>query len=360
MEPAIQTARPPAGAGFVWPEVTPGERTGVTDHIEMRCPHCRHGLRVRPEFVGHRVRCGFCRNAFDAVAGDEPAAAPCARVDPAAEAARPPDAWKGPCGDGVPGYETLALVSNGSMGRVYKARQPSVDRLVAIKVMHEDLALNGEYVERFRREAVLAARLAHTNIVHLIDAGKVGDCPYLVMEYAAGETAQERLDARGAFDEGEAVRVAVAIAEALGHLQERGLIHRDINPANVILTPDGGVKLIDFGLARPVDDAGWAAAEEGSAIGTPESISPEQTRGQVDVDVRCDIYGLGTLLYHLVTGRPAFAGTSREVVLQHADPLALPVPPGEVNPDLSVGLAAVLARMMAKDRGTATATPANS
>jgi serine/threonine-protein kinase len=170
------------------------------------------------------------------------------------------------------------------------------------------------------------------------------------MEYADGETVQERIDARGPFGEATAVGVALAVAEALGHIHRHGLIHRDLKPANIILTRDGGVKLIDFGLARPVDDAGWAVAEAGNAIGTPESISPEQTRGQVDVDVRGDIYGLGAILYHMVTGRPAYSGTTHEVIRQHADPRAAPVPPREISPSLSAGLAAVIARMMAKNR----------
>ena len=122
------------------------------------------------------------------------------------------------------------------------------------------------------------------------------------------------------------------MAEALDHVHRRGLIHRDVKPANLILTTEGGVKLIDFGLARPVSDEAWAAAEAGNAIGTPEYISPEQTRGQSDLDARSDFYSLGATLYHLVTGRAPYAGTSLEILRQHADPRARPVPADRSTP----------------------------
>lgn len=301
----------------------------------MPCPSCQHDLRIEAEFVGHRVRCQHCAHAF-AVPGEEP---------PATE-----DGCGGGGGLDIPGYEVLGLLRNGSMGRVYTARQETLDRTVAVKVLYEDLVRSAEYVARFRREATVAARLAHTNIVHILDAGEAGGCPYLVMEFADGETVQDRIDAHGAFDEPTALSIALAVTEALAHVHHCGLIHRDVKPANVILTREGGVKLIDFGLARFVDDAEWAAAEAGNAIGTPEYISPEQTRGQADVDIRCDIYCLGATLYHMVTGRAPYAGDTLEILRQHADGRTYPVPPSEINPALGAGLTAVLGTMMAKNR----------
>ena len=191
------------------------------------------------------------------------------------------------------------------------------------------MAANAEYVERFRREATFAARLAHTNIPHLIDAGDVDGCPYLVMEYAEGETALDRLDDAGRLLRGGGRPGRPGRAEALDHVHRRGLIHRDVKPANLILTPDGGVKLIDFGLARPVSDEDWAAAEAGNAIGTPEYISPEQTRGQSDLDARSDFYSLGATLYHLVTGR---APLLRHLARNHPPARRPPRPPRPRRP----------------------------
>ncbi len=267
---------------------------------------------------------------------------------PAAIAAEPrPPLAVGPA---IAGYEILGLIRNGSMGRVFKARQLSVDRVVAIKVLHQDLASIREYLERFRREATFAARFGHTNIAHLLDSGEAEGCPYLVMEYCDGETAQDRLDTRGAFIEGTAVAVTLEVAEALDHVHRRGMIHRDVKPNNVILTAEGGVKLIDFGLARPLCDEDWAAAEAGNAIGTPEYISPEQTRGQADLDPRSDYYSLGATLYHMVTGRVPFTGSSQDQIRQHADMRTIPVAANRVNPTLSAGVAAVIAKLMAKNR----------
>jgi serine/threonine protein kinase len=327
----------------------------VSHHIEMHCPHCGHELRVRDEFVGHWVTCRYCKNPFEVRAAVETAAAVGASGSErgggtVAETAASKDNCDGPCGVGIPGYQTLGLIRNGSMGRVFKAKQTSVDRVVAVKVLHEDLAHRVEYAQRFRREAAVAARVGHTNIVHVLDAGMLGDCPYLVMEYAEGDTVQDRLDAQGAFDEASAVPIALALAEALAHVHRHGVIHRDVKPANVILTTDGGVKLIDFGLARPIADEDWATAEAGNAIGTPEYISPEQTRGQSDLDPRSDLYALGATLYQMVTGRVPYGGSSRDVLRQHADPKSRPVPPGELNAGLSEGLVAVINRMMAKNR----------
>jgi len=317
----------------------------------MHCPCCGHPLSVRAEYLGRRVTCRFCRSSFvvqgdvtDAPAtGDLP-------VVPSGEFPEVTIESVRPCGLGVPGYEPLGLIRNGAMGQVHKARQKSVDRVVAVKVLQHGLSGHAEYVVRFRREATFAARLAHTNIPHLIDAGEVDGCPYLVMEYVEGETALDLLNANGVFPEAAAVEVALGVAEALDHVHGRGLIHRDVKPANLILTTDGDVKLIDFGLARLTSDEDWAAAEAGNAIGTPEYISPEQTRGQSDLDARTDLYSLGATLYHLVTGRPPYSGTSQDILRQHADPRARPAPPSQSNPSLGAGFVTVIDKLMANTR----------
>ena len=251
----------------------------------------------------------------------------------------------------VPGYQILERLGKGSMGIVYKARQTSVDRVVAVKVLLDALAVNKEFIKRFDREAKIAAKLQHNNIVNAIDAGEVNGHHYFVMEYVEGETIKDMMDKGRVFEEKMALKIVLAVAEALQHAHQKGLIHRDIKPENVILTKEGNVKLADLGLARPTADEKWAMSEAGMAIGTPYYISPEQVRGQVDVDIRADIYGLGATLYHMATGKVPYDGTTpTEVMKKHVDKAVPLVPPDHINPKLSSGLGEVVETMMAKNR----------
>ncbi len=251
----------------------------------------------------------------------------------------------------IPGYQILERLGKGSMGMVYKARQTSVDRIVAVKVLLDALAQNKEFIKRFEREAKIAAKLSHNNIVNAIDAGDVDGHHYFVMEYVEGKTIKDELDAGKTYEEPEALRIVLMIAEALHHAHQRGLIHRDIKPENIIVTPDGGVKLADLGLARLTADEKWAMAEAGMAIGTPYYISPEQVRGQVDVDIRSDIYSLGASLYHMVTAQVPFSGdTPSEVMQKHVDRNLQIVPPDHINTRLSSGVGEVVETMMARNR----------
>ncbi len=251
----------------------------------------------------------------------------------------------------IPGYEIIEKLGKGSMGLVFKARQTSVDRIVAVKVLLDTLAQNKEFIKRFQREAKIAAKLQHNNIVNAIDAGEVEGHHYFVMEYVEGATIKDELDKNKVFDEKVALKIVMAVAEAMKHAHERGLIHRDIKPENVILTKDGQVKLADLGLARLTADEKWAMSEAGMAIGTPYYISPEQVRGQVDVDIRGDIYSLGATLYHMVTGRVPYPGeTPQEVMRKHVDKNAQLIPPDHINTRLSSGLGVVVETMMAKNR----------
>ncbi len=251
----------------------------------------------------------------------------------------------------IPGYQVLERVGKGSMGVVYKARQTSVDRVVAVKVLLDALAKNREFIKRFEREAKIAAKLSHNNIVNAIDAGEVDGHHYFVMEYVEGSTIKDELDKGRIFDEKTAIKITLAVTEALKHAHARGLIHRDIKPENVILTRDGNVKLADLGLARLTADEKWAMSEAGMAIGTPYYISPEQVRGQVDVDIRADIYSLGATLYHMVTGHVPYGGDNPTQVMQkHVDKNVILVPPDHLNTKLSSGLGMVVETMMAKNR----------
>ena len=241
------------------------------------------------------------------------------------------------------------------MATVYKARQNSLDRIVAVKVLPKKMSESQEFVDRFYKEGRAAARLSHNNIVQAID---VGSTPkgyhYFVMEYVEGKTLYDLMQPppQGdghVFSEAEALDVTIQMADALAHAHQRGLIHRDVKPKNIILTPEGIGKLTDLGLARASDDKDAAESEAGKAYGTPYYISPEQIRGDVDIDHRADIYSLGATMYHLVTGRPPFeADTPAAVMHKHLkQPL---VPADHVNTALSAGVGEIIEVAMAKRR----------
>jgi eukaryotic-like serine/threonine-protein kinase len=249
----------------------------------------------------------------------------------------------------IPGYELLEKLGLGSMGTVYKARQLSMDRLVAIKILHPRLAAKQDLLTRLDREAHLAAKLSHNNIVQAIDVGVAGSLHYFVMEYIEGTTIKQELEAGKIYDEREALRIVLQVAQALQHAHRRGLIHRDIKPANIILTPERVAKLADLGMAREADDEERSRAEKGMTIGTPFYISPEQIYPVDEIDGRADIYALGGTLYHMVTGRTPFPGTRVDVVLKAHLEEEL-TPPDHINTALSSGLGEVVEFMMTKDR----------
>jgi serine/threonine protein kinase len=255
----------------------------------------------------------------------------------------------------IPGYQLICMIGKGAMAKVYKARQVSLDRIVAIKVLPKRMSENEEFVSRFYAEGKAAARLSHSNIVQAIDVGSTVDgFHYFVMEYIEGKTLYDLMlprphgDGR-TFSENEALDITCQMAEALSHAHEKGLIHRDVKPKNIILTPQGVAKLTDLGLAREVDDKAAAESEAGKAYGTPYYISPEQIRGDVDIDYRADIYSLGATMYHLLTGRPPFeADTPSAVMHKHlSEPLR---PPDHINTALSAGISEIIEVAMAKNR----------
>ncbi len=252
-------------------------------------------------------------------------------------------------GQQIPGYEIICKIGAGAMATVFKAKQVSLDRLVAIKVLPRRLSDNIEYVERFYMEGQAAAKLNHHNIVQAFDVGEAGGYHYFVMEYVEGHSLYEELAEGKIFTEAEALKVIIMIAKALEHAHAQGLIHRDVKPKNIMMTPDRIAKLADMGLARVASDEEVAQAEAGRAFGTPYYISPEQIRGEVNIDFRADIYSLGATLYHLVTGKVPFEGDTPAAVMHKHLKEAL-VPPDHLNMDLSVGLGEIVEVMMAKDR----------
>jgi eukaryotic-like serine/threonine-protein kinase len=257
----------------------------------------------------------------------------------------------------IPGYQLLEKLGMGSMGTVYKARQLSMNRLVAVKILKPKLAANEEFLDLFQREAHLAAKFSSNNVVQAIDVGSAGDIHYFVMEYVEGTTLKDELDKGKVYEEKEAVDIVLQIAQALQQAHRRHLIHRDIKPANIILTAEGIAKLADLGMARATTDRALAKAEEGMTIGTPYYIAPEQINSKGDVDSRADIYSLGATFYHMVTGQPPFPYPKADVVLR-AHLVEELTPPDHVNTKLSAGLGQVVEFMMAKKRADRYPSPA--
>jgi serine/threonine protein kinase len=249
----------------------------------------------------------------------------------------------------IPGFQIIKRVGAGAMANVYMAKQLSLDRIVAVKVLPKRLSENPEFVERFYKEGRAAAKLSHANIVQAIDVGEYGGFHYFVMEFIDGKTVYDDLIRHKVYEEAEAIDIVLQIAHALEHAHYRGLIHRDVKPKNIMITSQGVAKLADMGLAREANDVQAALAEAGRAYGTPYYIAPEQIRGELNIDHRADIYSLGATFYHMVTGRVPFDGPTPSAVMHKhlKEPLT---PPDHLNAKLSSGAAEVIEVMMAKDR----------
>ena len=249
----------------------------------------------------------------------------------------------------IPGYKILGKLGAGAMAVVYKGKQLSLNRSVAIKVLPRRFSENPEYVQRFYKEGQAAGKLNHPNIVQAIDVGEAGGYHYFVMEYVEGKTIADDISNGHIFGEQEAIEIIIQVCHALQHAHAHGLVHRDVKPKNIMLTRDSTAKLADMGLARETADMKAAMAEAGRAYGTPYYISPEQIRGELNVDFRADMYSLGATFYHMVTGKVPFEGTTPASVMHKhlKEPL---VPPDHVVPTLSSGIGEVIERMMAKKR----------
>jgi len=249
----------------------------------------------------------------------------------------------------IPGYKIVGKLGAGAMAVVYKARQLSLNRMVAIKILPKRFTENPEYVERFYKEGQAAGRLNHPNIVQAIDVGEAGGYHYFVMEYVEGKTISDDLSAGKVFEETEALDMIIQVANALGHAHALSLIHRDVKPKNIMISNSGAIKLADMGLARATTDIEAAQSEAGKAYGTPYYIAPEQIRGKIDIDGRADIYGLGATLYHMLTGRvPFMAEDSADVMRKHLKEKL--IPPDHINTLLSAGVSEVIEIMMAKKK----------
>ena len=216
----------------------------------------------------------------------------------------------------IPGFQLLDKLGQGSMGTVYRARQLSMNRFVAVKMLHPRLAANPDLLARLIRKRHLAAKLSHNNIVQAIDVGWPATCITSSWSTSRARRSGRSWKAARSTTRRRRWRSSCRSPRRSQHAHRRDLIHRDIKPANIILTAEGIAKLADLGMARETTDEERSRAEKGMTIGTPFYISPEQVYPHDDIDGRADIYSLGATLYHMVTGQPPFPGTRVDAVLR--------------------------------------------
>jgi eukaryotic-like serine/threonine-protein kinase len=241
-------------------------------------------------------------------------------------------------------YEVVRRVGVGGMADVYLAEDTQLGREVALKILHPQYAGDASFVERFRREALAAAKLQHPNIVQIYDSGQEGDFNFIVMEYVEGRSLKDYLSNEGPLDIPEATHIAREVLTALAFAHRSGLVHRDIKPGNILMSSDGKVQVTDFGIARA--EAGSTMTQTGTILGTAYYLSPEQAQGH-PLDGRSDIYSLGVVLYEMLTGRRPFEGDS-PVSIAYKHVREVPRPPSNYRQDLPRPLEAIMMTSLAK------------
>ena len=333
---------------------------------------------------GHLADCAVCRQVVEGVVPDtllsllrSAATEPDSTEGMAESVAKAPAAAVPPALTNHPRYRVGALLGVGGMGAVYKAEHLLMERPVALKVLNRELIDKPATIERFRREVRAAARLTHPNIVAAFDAEQAGEVHFLVMEYVEGVSLARRIAEEGPLPVAQVCDYVRQAALGLEHAHERGMVHRDIKPQNLMLTPSGQVKILDFGLARFVMEsvpAGAMLGEENAAapsnaegqtkpltqigivMGTPDYIAPEQARDSHVADIRADIYSLGCTLYDLLAGHAPFPeGSAVQKVKAHL--ARTPKPLKDLRPDVPPELIRTIERMMAKDPAERFQTP---
>jgi serine/threonine-protein kinase len=347
-------------AALLADDLPPAEQADLSGHLEY-CPACQRALEdcaahrdawaVTAKSLGQPgpTRDQALRDVIDSLKLDpesdhdssDGAELPLDFLDPSSE---PPGSPRRSLGR-VHQYEVLEEVGRGGMGVVLKALDPGLHRVVAIKVLAPQLAVSGTARKRFTREARAAAAVGHENVVTIHAVEEFKGLPYLVMQYIAGPSVQQRLADGGPLPVAEILRIGFQTAAGLAAAHAQGLIHRDVKPANILL--ENGVervKLTDFSLARAIDDA--SVTQTGVVTGTPPYMAPEQARGE-PLDHRADLFSLGSVLYALCTGRPPFRGHSLDVLRKVSE--EVPVPIRTLNSEIPSWLEAIVAKLMAKN-----------
>jgi predicted Zn finger-like uncharacterized protein len=264
-------------------------------------------------------------------------------------AAAPSDEADPLLGKTLGGYQILRKLGQGGMGAVYEARQLALDRSVALKVLPEALAANKTFILRFTREALSVARLNHNNIIQIYDVGKSDGTYFFAMEFVKGTTLQKMVEKEGKLDIDAAVGYIVQAARGLEYAHRKNIVHRDVKPDNIMVNEEGVAKVADLGLAKDVTDQDTSMTMSGVGMGTPHYMAPEQATDAKTADARADIYSLGCTLYHLVTGRVPYGGSSAyEIITKHVnEPVTLPK---LVNPDCPAELSEIIVKMMGKKK----------
>ncbi|HXX92782.1 MAG TPA: serine/threonine-protein kinase, partial [Planctomycetota bacterium] len=293
-------------------------------------------------------------------ASTAPAPAPQAPAKPSSTSRIPttaaPASPAGPAkpNEPIPGVRIINKLGVGGTATVFLAEDVNHGRKVALKIIHPSLAKDEKAVRRFQREAGLLCSFDHTNLVKGYSQGMMGPLSYLLMEYLDGESLQEVLDRQKHLSEAQGLEIILETAKAIDHMQSRGIIHRDIKPGNIFLCRDGSVKVIDLGFAQEIQ--GGDSGEEETTSGTVQYMSPEQARGQRDLDVRADIYSLGATLYHIVMGELPFSGGDSLEVM--AKQVMEALNSSEIkNRRVSKHMHYFIERMMSKDKDLRYSTP---
>lgn len=331
------------------------------------------------ELEGHLERCATCVRALETVpedrfvlvlretsgrsAGAPPSlAVPGHELPPVGGEDKSPEGTRTSIPEALvthPRYQMIRLLGRGGMGVVFLAEQVHLRRKVALKVLRDELVADPKAVERFRAEVKAAGRLSHPNIVTTYDADHVGETWFLVTEWVQGTPLSAIVAEQGPLPVAQVCKYVCQAAAGLEHARQRGIVHRDIKPGNLILTADGTVKILDFGLARFVAESEpeGSLTDFGTGLGTPDYVAPEQARNARVADIRADIYSLGCTLYFLLAGRPPFPGSSpAEKIAGHLE--RTPTPLNELRSDIPPELERVVERMMAKEPAQRFQTPA--
>jgi serine/threonine protein kinase len=336
----VQHPTPEKLAAFGASQLATAEAAAIRDHL-AGCPACREAMaKAEAETV--------------APPSHTPSSVPVRPLSPVPV----PKLEIPPVLADHPRYQILGLLGTGGMGAVYKAQHRIMERIVALKVISPELVANPRTVHRFHLEVKAAARLSHRNIVTAFDAEQAGDTHFLVMEFVEGVTLGRLIEKKKQFPVAHACEYIRQASQGLQHAFEQGMVHRDIKPQNLMLTPKGRIKILDFGLARFVSesskDSGLTAL--GAVMGTPDYMAPEQAQDAHKADIRSDIYSLGCTLHCLLRGRPPYPeGTGIQKILAHLEqepPLLLNFR-GDIPPELEQ----VIKRMMAKNPAKRYQTP---